>query len=251
MTARIPGVEALENAEWRIDTVTTLSKPWTSPWTGETSPAGTLVKKVTVARLNRKQTLTVTIPNASALFLNIARRAYSEALSIRREHIHSNARRTGISLDDKTAFAYLESMFEAVICANTAVEAFVNELLPADRTYNRKNRHGEIEILSKEDIERRASLSEKVGTFLPVAIGIKSPKGIHRAYSDLQALTKIRDRLIHMKSIDRKSSGPEVDTVWHQLVICESPVDQAMSVIRYFVPKDDKCPRWLTSYPKK
>lgn len=244
-------METLETADWRIDTVASLRQPWTSPWIGETAPAGSLVKKATIAKLNRKQTLTITIPNASALFLNTARRAYSEALTIRREHIATRARLSDISLDDKTAFAYLECMFEAVVCAHTAVEAYVNELLPADTQYERLNRQGVTEVLSKEEIERRASLTEKVSTFLPQALGITSPKGIHRAYSDLQSLTKIRDRLIHMKSVDRKSSGPEADTVWHRLIICDSPIEQAMSVIKYFAPPGDARPRWLALMPKR
>lgn len=243
-------METFETADWRIDTLASLSEPWTSPWTGQTVPAGALIKKVTVAQLNRRQTLTVSIPNASALFLNIARRAYADAQRIRREHIAGKTKDKEISLEDQTAFAYLEDMFEAIVCAHTAVEAYVNDLLPADRSYGRKNRQGIAEALSKGEIERRASLLEKVSTFLPEALGVTSPKGIHRAYSDLQALTKIRDRVIHMKSVDRKSSGPEVDTVWHRLLVCESPVDQAMSVIRYFSPAGDARPRWLTTMPK-
>jgi hypothetical protein len=248
--ARKSILETFETTDWRIDTLASLREAWTSPWTGQTVPAGALMKKVTVAQLNRRQTLTVSIPNASALFLNIARRAYSDAQRIQREHIAGKSRDHAISLDDQTAFAYLEHMFEAVVCAHTAVEAYVNELLPADRSYERKNRQGVIETLSKGEIERRASLLEKVSSFLPEALGVTSPKGIHRAYSDLQALTKIRDRVIHMKSVDRKSSGPDVDTVWHRLLVCGSPVDQAMSVIRYFAPVGDARPRWLSTMPK-
>lgn len=244
-------METFESADWRIDTLATLSEAWTSPWTGHTVPAGALIKKVTVAQLNRRQTLTVSIPNASALFLNIARRAYAGAQRIRQEHIAGRTTYSEIALDDETGFAFLEHMFEAVVCAHTAVEAYVNELLPADRTYERKNQQGIAEVLSKAEIERRASLLEKVSTFLPEALGVTSPKGIHRAYSDLHALTKIRDRVIHMKSVDRKSSGPEVDTVWHRLLLCESPLDQAMSVIRYFAPTGGALPRWLSIMPKK
>ncbi|MGF6265216.1 hypothetical protein OKW49_006209 [Paraburkholderia youngii] len=243
-------LETIDTADWRLDTVAALSAPFVSPWTGETAPVGSLVKKATTARLNKKQTLTISIPNASALFLNVARRAYAEALQIRLEHVTPKARDTSISLEDQTAFAYLEHMFEAVVCAHTAVEAYVNELLPADRSYDRKNKHGVLETLSKDTIERRASLIEKVSTFLPQALGVRSPKGVHRAYSDLQGLIKVRDRLIHMKSIDRKSSGPDVDTIWHRLLECESPIDQAMSVIRYFAPAGDARPRWLAKMPK-
>lgn len=141
-------------------------------------------------------------------------------------------------------------MFETVVCAHTAVEAYVNELLPSDAVYERKDRQGKVETLLKNEVERRASLTEKVSMLLPKALGIRSPKGIHRAYSDLQALTKIRDRLIHMKSIDRKSSGLENDTIWHQLLICDSPIEQAMSVVRYFAPTGELKPHWLSKMPK-
>jgi len=243
-------LETFETADWRLDTLASLRDAWTSPWTGQISPAGTLIKKVTVARLSRKQTLTVSIPNATALFMNIARRAFSDAQSVRRQHIAAKPGDADLSLDDATAFRYLECMFEAVICAHTAVEAYVNELLPSDVTYERKNRQGEVEMLSKDQVERKASLAEKISTMLPKALGVASPKGVHRAYSDLQALTKIRDRLIHMKSVDRKSSGPEIDTIWHQLLTCDSPIEQAMSVIRYFAPTGEAKPRWLSNMPK-
>ncbi|SDC80400.1 hypothetical protein SAMN05428966_102372 [Massilia sp. PDC64] len=243
--------ETIDNADWRIDTLAAVGQAWQNPWTGELVPVGTLLKKVTVAKLNKKQTLTVTIPNASALLLNIARRAYIAAVEVRRQHVYSKTREPELHLQEQLAFAYLESMFEAVICAHTAVEAYVNELLPEGVTYTRLNRNGEAEILSKEQIERRASLIEKVSKFLPEALGKRSPKGIHRAYSDLQALTKLRDRLIHMKSADRKSSGPDVDTVWHRLLTCDSPIDQAMSVIKYFAPVGDAAPRWLGKMPRR
>lgn len=243
-------MQTIDSVDWRIDTVAALTAPFVSPWTGETAPVGSLIKKVTTARLNKKQTLTISIPNASALFLNIARKAYAEAQQIRLENVTGRARDTSISLEDPTAFAYLEHMFEAVVCSHTAVEAYVNELLPADRLYERKSKQGALETLSKDEIERRAPLIEKVSTFLPQALGVRSPKGVHRAYSDLQGLIKVRDRLIHMKSIDRKSSGPDVDTIWHRLLVCESPIDQAMAVIKYFAPMGDARPRWLAKMPK-
>lgn len=244
-------METIDTADWRLDTVASLSEPFVSPWTGETAPVGSLIKKATTAQLSKKQTLTISIPNASALLLNVARRAFADAQHIRLEHVMLQTRATSITLEDPQAFAYLEHMFEAIICAHTAVEAYVNELLPEDLSYDRKNKQGVIETLSKPEVERRASLIEKVSAILPTALGVRSPKGVHRAYSDLQALIKVRDRLIHMKSIDRKSSGPDVDTIWHRLLVCESPIDQAMSVIRYFAPQGDARPRWLLKMPKK
>lgn len=244
-------METIDTADWRIDTVTTLAKDWVSPWTYETFPIGTVIKKSTISRINRKQTLSVTIPNASALLLNIGRRAFAAAVAIRRDHVPANSRRTELFIGDEEGFAYLEHMFEAVICSHTAVEAFVNESLPTDLTYRRSNRKGIVEEMGKDEIERRATLLEKVEDVLPQALGKTSPRGIHRAYSDLQALTKIRDRLIHMKSEDRKSSGPDTDTIWHRLLACDSPVDQAMSVIKYFAPPGENCPRWLSKMPKR
>ena len=243
--------ETIDSVDWRIDTVTSLAEPWTSPWTGERYPAGTLIKKSTIAKLNRHQTLTVTIPNASALLLNVARRAYAHAVEIRKAHVAPNSRLAELHIPDTETFSYLEHMFEAIICSHTAVEAYVNELLPAEINYRRTNRHGEVEEMSKDQVERKASLLEKVADVLPQALGVTSPRGIHRAYTDLQSLTKIRDRLIHMKSQDRKSSGPEVDTIWHRLLTCDSPIDQAMSVIKYFAPTGQSRPRWLTKMPKR
>lgn len=244
-------METLDNADWRIDSLNSLAEPWHNPWSNQIVPVGSLIKKVTIAKWNKKQTVTLTIPNASSLFLNVAVRAYASALLLKTDKLYGKTRDPEIGLQDDEAFAFLEHMFEAVICSHTAVEAYMNEILPAERTYMRHTRAGTAENLTKDEVERRASLMEKVATFLPEALGIPSPKGIHRAYSDLQALTKIRDRLIHMKSADRKSSGPEIDTIWHQLLTCSSPIDQALTVIRYFANARPPAPRWLTKMPKR
>lgn len=48
-----------------------------------------------------------------------------------------------------------------------------------------------------------------------------------------------------MKSDDRRSSGPERETIWSELVISEPPHQEAFSVINYFVEKMEHKSRWF------
>jgi hypothetical protein len=68
-------------------------------------------------------------------------------------------------------------------------------------------------MLSKNEIEREIPLDIKLKLVVPEAHGITGPAG-NRAWQDFVLLKRIRDRLIHLKSVDSKASGPEDQTVW-------------------------------------
>ena len=48
-----------------------------------------------------------------------------------------------------------------------------------------------------------------------------------------------------MKTEDRKSSGPENDTLWHELIKLGTPHIAAFEVIKYFTSKMDNPPQWV------
>ena len=78
----------------------------------------------------------------------------------------------------------------------------------------------------------------------------KSPKG-KRIWNEYKKLKNIRDRIIHLKTKDRKSSGPKDDTIWKYLLNKELPnmSEVAKHLIDYFAANLDKKPRWYRNYP--
>jgi len=86
---------------------------------------------------------------------------------------------------------------------------------------------------------------------LPKILGTESPKGNSKAWEDFKSLEKLRNRITHMKTEDRKSAPLEQDTVWHALVTASPPHLQALSVIMYFAEYLDPKPRWIIKYPTK
>jgi hypothetical protein len=73
-----------------------------------------------------------------------------------------------------------------------------------------------MEIYDKSQVERHINLDDKISIILPSILEVKTPKGT-AVWQEYIQLKKLRDRIIHMKSDDRKSTGPEENTIWHEL----------------------------------
>lgn len=101
-----------EKRDWRLQTTATLAQDWTSPWTGQTVKAGVALTVVTVMDLPNNVQLTVNLPNATALFFNIAHRSYSQARGILERHglLDKGARRRDASMPEEDGFLYIELM---------------------------------------------------------------------------------------------------------------------------------------------
>ena len=147
-------------------------------------------------------------------------------------------------------FDYLEHMMSAIVLAFTAIEAFVNETIPEDYVYVRNRRSKVIlEATDKEDIERFVPLDEKLATVLPEVFKCASPKG-SRCWQQYQQLKEVRDRIVHMKTNDRKSSGPEVETVWKAILLSPAPHRLAKPVMDHFVRVMPNKPGWHKHSPR-
>ena len=154
------------------------------------------------------------LPSAPALYLNLARHAHARRTTVAIETafvVHPSPQ--GIWPEEhRPVFDFFEAFTAEVVFSFTAVEAFVNESIPKSFSYSWKNGK-EVRKLSGADIERYVPLDEKLKRVLPQAHQIPSPAGT-RPWQNFKELKKIRDRLVHMKSIDRSSSGPEQQTIW-------------------------------------
>jgi hypothetical protein len=241
-----------EEDDWRLHAVTRLADDWKSPWTGEVAPRGSRLTLSATLRLPNKKTLTIPLPNATALFLSSAAKSYSAAKALRDQAGFDRSLHKEVSFGtDAMVFDYLEHMLSATVLAFTAVEAFVNEVIPDNYVYARQRRRQTIlEATTKSDIERFVPLDEKLATVLPEAFKCPSPKG-SRCWQQYQQLKDIRDRVVHMKTDDRKSSGPDVETVWKAILLTPAPHRLAKPIMDFFVKVMPSKPGWHKSFPRE
>lgn len=236
--------------DWRLHATGRLAEDWVNPWFDQTVTKGSRLTVSSVIQLTKKKQLTIPLPNATALLLNASANAYAAAREIRDVNgIDRSLRPASSFQSDKDAFDYIERMIESIVLAFTALEAFVNEIIPESFVYARNVRSDVIlEAANKSAIERYVPIDEKLTSVLPEVLHCKSPKG-SRCWQPYKQLKDTRDRLVHMKSDDRKSSGPEVDTVWKAVFLCPAPHLIAKAVIDHFAKNMQSKPNWLTKFP--
>ncbi|WEZ84565.1 hypothetical protein P6U16_08325 [Rhizobium sp. 32-5/1] len=159
------------------------------------------------------------LPSAPALFLDLAAAAHRRrtAIDLNKEFVVHTAPQ-GVFPENQTGlFDFLQEMSAEIVMSFSAIEAFANEAIPKDFPFSVTKRDGSTELLSGVDLQRQVSLDEKIAVVLPSALGIKSPRG-KRPWENYRKLKAIRDRLVHLKMIDRKASGPEDQTIWGSLI---------------------------------
>lgn len=140
-------------------------------------------------------------------------------------------------------FDFLEHAVAEVLFSYTAIEAAINELIEPTSKYLRKRSGKPSVLLTGHEIERKISLDEKLKKALPAILGKPNPAGGAK-WVEFSELQDLRDRLIHLKSLDRKASGPEDETIWGKLLRIgdRSYPDIAMRVIALFYPPNR---RWF------
>jgi len=236
----------MENGtDWRLQTQGSLSEDWKSPWTGEMHRKGSKITVVSIVELTKKKHLTLPIPNATASCLNISKKTWLSARELRKTSGLDKSIKNQVSFRcDSDAIDYLELIMQSIVFAFTALEAFVNEMVPSDYKYEKKGKKA-TEIYTKEKIERWVSIDEKLDKIIPAILKVETPKGRDRSWQGFKDLKDIRDRLIHMKSDDRKSSGPDAKTIWTDLMKTEPPYKQAFAIVKYFIGDEGSTPSWF------
>lgn len=239
-----------DSDDWRLHAVARLAKDWNNPWSGKTVPKGSRLTVSSIIQLTKKKRLTIPLPNASALLLNASANAFFAARLLREQSEIDKTLHTEISFkSDKEAFDYLERMIEAIVLAFTALEAFVNESVPNEFIYARHDRSDIVlEAVSKAKIERHISIDEKLTSVLPEVLNCQSPKG-SRCWQSYKQLKDVRDRIIHMKTEDRKSSGPDIETVWKAILLVPAPHLVVKAVVDHFAKSMQNKPAWHSRFP--
>lgn len=194
-----------------------------------------------------KKVVSFALPSAPALYLSLAHDARSKRMAIDLCDVfvdHPQPQGTWPE-NHRPLFDWLQLGAAEIIFSFTALEAFANESIPASFEYTWTTSKKQIKILKGSEIERSVQLDEKLKHVLPKAHNIKSPSGT-TAWQQFKELKHVRDRLVHLKTIDRKASGPEHQTIWG-LMIAEQKTDfvaYSYNVIGAF-PELVKGRRWF------
>ena len=208
-----------------------------------------LASIATTERLENK-IVSFGLPSGPALFLHLAHQAYLKARDIDPLALFDQHAQ-GIWPDDqKDLFDFLEELISHVVFSFTALEAFANEVIPESFTYTfAVEKSGDKRTYGKDEIERRINLGEKLGVVLPEIFKMPTPKG-GAVWEKYKKIKKARDRIIHLKSIDKRPSGPEDETIWGTLLrMHDEPLcDYAHAIIGYFKPAVEKR-RYFGKYP--
>lgn len=187
------------------------------------------------------------IPSSPALFLGAARRSFLQTRDIDPSLMFYKWQNGHIPVNHSKLFDYFEAFASHVVFSFTALEAFANEAIPADFEYQSEKKSEPL-VLKKPDIERSINLDEKLHLVLPNALGVATPKG-KKPWQQYKLLKAMRDRIIHLKTIDRKSSGSEKESVWGTMLRAhEEPFcDYAHAMMGHYLTASNR--RWHREYP--
>lgn len=198
-------------------------------------------------RLNKKTIVDFPLPSGPALFLSLAVRAFRTISDADTAGMFYKWENGLIPVNNSVMFDYFEQFVAHVVFSITALEAFANEAIPSDYVHTVK-RQGVEKQLRKADIERSVTLDEKLDRVLPKALGVTSPKG-KKLWQRFQKLKTMRDRIIHLKTIDRSASNATQESVWGMMLRShgEPFCAHAHAVIAHYAPATNR--RWFREYP--
>jgi len=244
---------SIADRDWRLHHITTLIRQPTSSSGAPIYASGSPVEVVTFTNY-RSKTVGIPLPSPVALYVSLAQKhaetvvaTLPQASSFRdmpdgSDHLKAEA--------EPDFFDALENLFACVIFSHTALEAYANERIPDDFTFQcERSDKRHTEVYSKDQIERNLSLERKLHEVLPGLLSIKSPKGT-ALWERFIRLKELRDDLIHLKSSDWRSSMPEeaASNVWARLLdpaVPDSPTT-AVQIMAYYA--ESKVPRWLRKW---
>ncbi len=198
-------------------------------------------------KLGKRSYVDFGVPSSPALFLSAARRSFLQIKDIDPELMFYKWQNGRIPVNHSKLFDYYEIFASHVVFSFTALEAFANEAIPTNFKYTIEKKDGPV-VLQKPDIERTVNLDEKLHTILPTALGVKSPKG-KKPWQQYKALKVMRDRIIHLKTVDRTSSGSEKESIWGMMLRAhgEPFCDYSHSLMGYYLIGSNR--RWHKEYP--
>ena len=242
----------MDEVDWRLKVTTTVAEDVTLPWNSQEVKKGDRIKVVSVVNLPKKKTLTIPVPNLTALYISNSSKEWSSYWALRKKHKIDTTLKNDISFkDDIAAFDALEHIASSVISAYTAIESFCNDSIPENHEYWH-NRKSDV-ILEKSDkkgIERNFSTGKKLNEILPSIFNVEAPKGKSPIWVSYMELKTCRDGLIHAKSHETRSVGIDKTNLWDKLFKLKKPHLLAKDIFKWYLDSQEEKPMWYMRYPK-
>ena len=246
--------------DWRIAVATTLANDVPSAYPGGPAHrAGAPVYVSSLSKHSQYNLLGFVTPHASALALSISLKSAVEGarlhstLAVRDSVTPLGAGKTIADENLPHLYDFFEHAMISVTFALLALETYANWMIS-----RLENASIELEwddghlLLQGTDIERRASISEKLGTVLPTLLNVPSPKGKH-PWEGFVKLRKTRDAAIHMKSLDMFTKDRiDDDSLYYQFFNTNltSYPSSALDMIDWFETSENGL-RWLRGFRSK
>jgi hypothetical protein len=245
--------------DWRLQSVSSLAEDFTSPYTGVTHKAGAAVTVAGTIRYDKTRIVQFYLPNMTALLLDQAYVSWAASKILLEEEQFqpstSQFAATGTLLPKDIAAFYslVEQRMVAIVFAYTALESFANESIPDDYICEQKRDDKRCTEVYDKDQAEFLSLDTKLALVLPPIYGVVSPRGTNKTWDGYLKIKRIRDRIIHVKSKDKQSSGPDDSTIWNELLKTPQPniALAARDIIGYYLKTVKEKPRWFTMFPHK
>jgi hypothetical protein len=233
-----------KNLDWRLH----VAEPVLSV-TGNIAKKDIFVKALVPSFEFKNRKISFGLPNACALYLGNAFKLYKQAMDLRDQSINEiiNTR-----IPEYLAFAYFEKIMGSVLFAYSSIETFANTEVP-DNYYHYKKRKQLFLAEAKNTIERWEPLEVKIAEILPEVLNIESPKG-KKEWQRYKELKKVRNRIVHLKSVDQNVKADGQDSIW-KILFKEKVLNYpliAKNLIEYFFQKEGEAkPHWYKNFPTK
>lgn len=264
--------EELRKKFWRIDKTFSTSEDYYSAdgWIPAGSPGWTSSWEQTGGKDRQrfknpqegKETINFPVPNASALMLNGAKKAYEAARRLEQERFTAETDgldELGVS---DIIFDMLEEDMKSIIMAYTAIEAFANEVVhPEDEIYIKEGKGSTILTPLHYEEFRRMALEDKLLQVLPEKLKVSpiAKSDSTNTWQSYKELEKLRNEIIHMAGDDRQSNVTEKQSnrIWGRVYEAgmkwRTPAYmRAFCILRYFSrDASGGYPNWIVNFPHR
>ena len=224
------------------------------PWNNNTFDWETWsVFKVSEQFIFDKKKFSITQPEMTAIYLNFSNKSFQESI----KNLKNLEKDMTWFFDfEEKWFDLLENIIASIIFSVSALEVFFNQHLinsnETDELITVTNENWEIKGYNKKALEW-LSIEEKFLWALPIIYKIDRTL-IKKIESNFKQLIKIRNRLVHLKSIDLKNNVDikKQTTLRKQLFeqTKNNPAILSKNIIKFFYDEwKIEYPRWLRLLP--
>ena len=242
----------MSERDWRLKLQATVTENTVLPWSGSEIKKGDQLNLVSLVSLPRGRTLTIPVPDMTALYLSASASSWKNYWAIRTENRIDSRLKNEVSFkDEKTAFDALESLSLSIVSAFSALESFCNDSIPENHEYwHNKKSDLILEKSSKKELERYFSTENKLNEILPSIYSVEKPKGKSPIWVSFKKLKSCRDSLIHVKTDEVRSVGLDRKNLWDRIFVIEKPYVLAGDIFRWYLKGQEKAPLWYKQLPK-